>query len=338
MLKTALRLLVAVTVSGACLYYALRGTDWANVGRLVGAADWGWIFGVVVASLASHVLRAERWRILLRPVVRAPYGPALSATLVGFGASMVLPLRAGEIVRPWLFARRVGIGLTPSVASVIIERLLDMLLVLTCFLVVTLSYPALAEYRLAAIALGSAGVGVLGVLYVSTRARPRADALLERVTARLPLRGQRIVRPVVSGVLDGARGIGDPATLLLVLGMSAGLWALITSTYLLSFLAMHLHVPLVAASLATVVIVAAFVFLPQMPGFVGTWQTACLVSLTRFGVPHDQVVAYSLLTWVIQIVVNVGAGAVAFAFQDLSMSQLAAAQKDGVASKQAAGS
>jgi hypothetical protein len=75
-----------------------------------------------------------------------------------------------------------------------------------------------------------------------------------------------------------------------------------------------------------------------MPGFVGTWQTACLVSLTRFGVPHDQVVAYSLLTWVIQIVVNVGAGAVAFAFQDLSMSQLATAQKGGAASRQAAGS
>jgi uncharacterized protein (TIRG00374 family) len=250
---------------------------------------------------------------------------------------MVLPLRAGEIVRPWLFSRRVGIGLTPSVASVVIERLFDMVLVLACFLVVTLSYPDLAEYRLLAVALGAGGAFVLGLLYVSTRNRARADAFVDRLATRLPLRVQRIVRPVVAGVLDGARGIGEPATLLLVLAMSAGLWGLITSTYLLSFLAMGLVVPLVSASLATVVIVAAFVFLPQMPGFVGTWQTACDVSLARFGVGHDQIVAYSLLTWVIQIVVNVGAGAVAFAFQDLSVRQLTTAQRDGAASSRAAG-
>jgi hypothetical protein len=51
MLKTALRLLVAVTVSGACLYYALRGTDWANVGRLVAG---GW-FSEAGGEAASNV-------------------------------------------------------------------------------------------------------------------------------------------------------------------------------------------------------------------------------------------------------------------------------------------
>ncbi|HWP65592.1 MAG TPA: lysylphosphatidylglycerol synthase transmembrane domain-containing protein [Candidatus Limnocylindria bacterium] len=322
MLRTALRLLVALGVSGACLYYATRGTDWAGVARLLATARPEWVLGVVVVSLACHVIRTERWRILLRPVLDAPFGAAFSATLVGFGASMVLPLRLGEIVRPALLARRTGIGLTPAVASIVIERLLDVLLVVMCFVVVALLFPALAAYRAMAVGLGAAGAAALGVLYVMARHRKRADALVERIAGRLPLRLQRVVRPIASGVLDGARGLGDAGTLAGVLALSAILWALITGTYLLSFLAIDLPVPLVAASLATVVIVALFVFLPQGPGFVGTWQAACVVSLSLFGIEKDAAVGFSLLTWFIQMAVNIGAGAIAAAFQDLSVRQL----------------
>jgi len=95
-----------------------------------------------------------------------------------------------------------------------------------------------------------------------------------------------------------------------------------------------LAVPLVSGSLATVVIVAAFVFLPQAPGFTGTWNAACDMSLKQFGVPHDQVVAYGLVTWLIQIVVNVGAGAIALAFQDLSVRELVAVSKEGASAAQ----
>lgn len=322
MLKTALRLFVALGVSGACLYYATRGTDWAGVARLIGAARPAWVLGVVLLSLACHLLRAQRWRILLRPVVDAPYGAAVSATLVGFGASMVLPLRLGEIVRPALLARRTGIALTPAVASIVVERLLDMLLVVMCFVVVTLLFPTLASYRGMAIALGAGGATALGLLYYMARHRARADRLVERFVGRLPLRIQRVLRPIAYGVLDGARGLGDARTLAGVLVLSAILWTLITGTYLLSFIAVDLQVPLVQASLATVVIVAVFVFLPQGPGFVGTWQAACVVSLALFGVPKDQAVGYSLITWVIQMGVNVGAGAIAAAFQDFSVRQL----------------
>jgi uncharacterized protein (TIRG00374 family) len=331
MLKTALRLLVALGVSGVCLYYATRCTDWAGVMQLVASAHVGWIVGVVLLSLTCHLLRAQRWRILLRPVVDAPYGAAVSATLVGFGASMVLPLRLGEIVRPALLARRTRIALTPAVASIVIERLLDMLLVVMCFVVVTTIFPDLASYRAMALALGAGGASALGFLYYMARHRARADRVLERLTARLPLRVQRVVRPIASGVLDGARGLGDAATLAYVLGLSAILWALITGTYLLSFLAVDLPVPLVSASLATVVIVALFVFLPQGPGFVGTWQAACVVSLALFHIGKDQAVGYSLITWVIQMGVNVGAGAIAAAFQDFSVRQLRERPEDDVA-------
>jgi len=109
---------------------------------------------------------------------------------------------------------------------------------------------------------------------------------------------------------------------LLVLAYSAYLWGVIVLTYLFSFLALDMRVPLVAASLATVVVVAAMVFLPQAPGFVGTWQAGCVLALNWFHVGHDVAVGYSLLTWVIQMVVNIVTAGVFLAREDLPLGRL----------------
>jgi uncharacterized protein (TIRG00374 family) len=315
-------LLLAVGVSAVCLYLATRGVDWHAVLAAIAGAHWGWVFVVVVISLALHVVRAERWRVLLRPVVHAPYWPALSATYIGFGASMVLPLRLGEIVRPALFARRVGIGLPAALSSVVVERIFDMLFVMVCFVLVALTYDELATYRDAAWGLAAALLVGTGALLILSRRRRWADAVVAWVTRPLPARVAGVVRRLAASLLDGMGGVGHGPTLIAVLVYSAILWGMIAMTYLCSFLALDVQVPLVSASLAAVVVVAFFVFLPQAPGYVGTWQAGCVVALGLFAVPRDLAVSYAFLTWLVQMVVNIGAGAACAAFEDLSFRTL----------------
>ena len=76
------------------------------------------------------------------------------------------------------------------------------------------------------------------------------------------------------------------------------------------------------ASLACIVIVAAFVFMPQAPGFLGTWQAGCVLALDLFGVPKDMAVGFSLLTWVVQMLVNVPLGGYFASREDVSWRQL----------------
>jgi len=73
-----------------------------------------WLVAVLVATLASLYIRAQRWRILLRPLGDVPLYPALSATAIGFGASSILPFRIGEIVRPALLGRFDGNRFAPA--------------------------------------------------------------------------------------------------------------------------------------------------------------------------------------------------------------------------------
>jgi uncharacterized protein (TIRG00374 family) len=311
-----------VGVSAVCLYLATRGVDWGEVGGVLAGARWHWVAAVMLASLASHAIRAQRWRILLRPVVRAPYGPAFSATLIGFGASMVFPLRLGEIVRPALLGRRVGIGLAPALSSVVVERLLDMLFVILCFVLLALTYEQLEPYRGAAWTAATVLVAGTASLMILARRRRVADRLVEAVLRIMPTGLRAALRSLAGSLLDGIGGMAHGPTLLAVLGYSAVLWAFILSTYLFAFWALAIDVPLLSASLAAVVIVAFFVSIPQAPGFVGTWQAGCVLALGLFGVPQEISVGYSFLTWIIQMVVNIGAAGTCVAFEDVSVRQL----------------
>src|SRR5262249_26113787 len=133
-LQNALRLIVALAVSGVSFYYATQGTDWGRVGDEVRRAHVGWCLAVIAVSIGCHTLRAQRWRWLLRPVGRVPLWPAMAATFLGFGANAVLPLRLGELIRPAFLSRRVGIPFSPTLSSIVIERIFDTLLVICLLL------------------------------------------------------------------------------------------------------------------------------------------------------------------------------------------------------------
>jgi glycosyltransferase 2 family protein len=322
-LRNALRLLVGITVSGACLYFATRGTDWARVGEIVTGARPIWVLGIVVAGLLGVYVRAQRWRVLLRPLGDVPLYPALSATAIGFGASAVLPFRLGELVRPAILGRRIGCGMSAALSSVVLERLFDMLLVIGCFLAVTLLYPVIGDdMRRGALVLSALAVLGFVVLFLVQRNPAVAETLITRLLDRLPRRVGQGLLPVARSFLSGLGGLSDARTVLLVLWYSAYLWSVITASFAFGFLALGIQVPILAVSLTTVVVVAAFVFLPQAPGFVGTWQAGCVVALGLFGVPKDIAVGYSILTWIVSMATNVGAAGFFLAREDMSLGQL----------------
>lgn len=68
--------------------------------------------------------------VLLAPLGQTRFGVAFRATVIGFAASAVLPARAGEVIRPYLLARREGLSATAAFATIVVERVLDLVAVL----------------------------------------------------------------------------------------------------------------------------------------------------------------------------------------------------------------
>lgn len=105
-MRTHLRTAVILLLAAALLAWFLRGANLADVWREMQHGRLDLLASAVVAVAATHVLRAIRWQYLLLPLGRPHFGSVLRTTVIGFAATSLLPARAGEVVRPYLLARR----------------------------------------------------------------------------------------------------------------------------------------------------------------------------------------------------------------------------------------
>src|SRR5262249_32553257 len=108
------------------------GFDWS----LFVSSLWNlqplWLGASIVATIVTYVARAYRWQVLLLPIKPVPVEPLISITLVGFSALYVFG-RPGELVRPLWLTRQEEIPLTASLATIIVERVLDTVMVIALF-------------------------------------------------------------------------------------------------------------------------------------------------------------------------------------------------------------
>lgn len=320
--RTVLGLLLGLLVAGACLSFAMRGAHWGRVRDALAGAHPAWVLAGLASAAATLVVRAQRWVRLLAPVRAVPLQAAVSATAVGFAAGVVLPLRLGELARPLLLRHRTGIGLAPALSSVVVERLLDVAFVAFCFLALAVAHPLPPAVRVGAQGLGVAAAGGLAALVMAQRHRRTAERWVGTVLRPLPDRLSSPFARAAGGLLDGCSALADGRTVRAVLGLSLLLWLVTAGIYLCAIQALDIPAPAVPAALASLVIVAVFVFLPQAPGLVGTWQAGCVVALDLFGVPRELAIGYSLLTWAMAMLAQVGLGGAFLAREGLSWRDL----------------
>ncbi len=127
---------LALTIAlAAFVIYRWRtsGFSWREFAQALVNVDWSWLSLALALILATYVGRALRWEVMLRPLQKhTNLWRIFSATAIGFTA-VVLFGRAGEPVRPYLIAKKEGVTFSSQVAAWVVERMLDLLMVLVIF-------------------------------------------------------------------------------------------------------------------------------------------------------------------------------------------------------------
>src|SRR5208282_5922537 len=108
-----------------CLAWALHGVSWTELWEEIRELDWRWVAIGVVADLLVYVIQGWRWSLLLLPVTPVSNWSSVGAIYVGLFANEVLPLHAGELIRCFLMARWSKIPISVTMASALIERIFD---------------------------------------------------------------------------------------------------------------------------------------------------------------------------------------------------------------------
>lgn len=130
-----------------------------------------YFLSAVVFLTLGHVCKAIRWRRFVNIYETAPLSALLSALAAGYLVSFYVPLHLGELVRIWLSGRKLKNGYGYAIATIVVDRFLDVMCVGLIFLVLALATGARAILRTALGYLILTGVLLVGLLLVSLRSR-----------------------------------------------------------------------------------------------------------------------------------------------------------------------
>ncbi|MCL4867713.1 MAG: flippase-like domain-containing protein [Anaerolineae bacterium] len=290
------QLWVGIAISAVFMWLALRGMKLADVWEGMQQARYGWLLPGVLAYFVGVWVRTWRWDYMLRPLKHIPVSRLFPVVVIGYMGNNVYPFRAGELLRSYVLYRREGVPISASLATVIVERVFDGLVMLL-FVFVALPFtpiPSAAVQNLVVIA----SVAFFGALLVffGLAARPRqAQQLAQWFTIRLiPVRFQEPLLGFIARFLTGLDSLRSFRNVLMIFVTSIIIWLLETLKYWFVMHAFPFEVSFFALMLMNGV-VNLMTTIPSAPGYVGTFDTPGINVLTLYGVVRPVATAYTLV-------------------------------------------
>lgn len=134
-LKSVLQYSISFLIALLLLFYAFKNVDFKDFLDRVIEVSYLWVLLSIFLSLLSHWLRAFRWNILLEPIQgNLSTGRTFLAVMTGYLANLAFP-RLGEVTRCAALKKTDGISASTSFGTVIIERLIDFIILLSIIII-----------------------------------------------------------------------------------------------------------------------------------------------------------------------------------------------------------
>jgi uncharacterized protein (TIRG00374 family) len=298
------QLWVGVLISVAFLWLALNGLHLGEVWESLKTANLWWLIPGVAVYFVGVWARAWRWHYLLRPLKNIPTNAMFPIVTIGYMGNNIYPARAGEVLRAFILRRKHGVPVSASLATIVVERIFDGVVMLM-FVIFNLNGLAALSHdsgfvgSIRSVALfGTLAFAVaLAVFLLAAMFPHQSLGLYHRlVERRLPAR----FRPRLTGMLvsfwAGLESLRSPASIFMVFATSVVIWLLETakywfvihafdfSSYTGGFFGLMLMNGIV--NLATTI--------PSAPGYVGTFDAPGIAVLGAYGLDRTIAAAYTL--------------------------------------------
>lgn len=323
MARSSVKFWIGVALSLLCLGLALRNVEWAGVWASWRAARMDLLFLGTGLLVGSWIVAAFRWRLLLAGVAGLRARDTFAFILIGYLANTVLPLRLGDLARASLIGRKKNVGISRSLGSIAIERLMDvlMLVALTLALMRVLEIPAPIQAGLTGM-VAAGLVGLVGLMTVSLNRKhlPRLTAFLAKV---MPRRVADRALTLLGNFSSGADVLHRPAGFLAVVALSAGVWLSAGMGTLAWVTAFHLDVPWYAGFFVLVMVNLGSA-IPSSPGYIGVYHYLAMLALSLWTGDRSAALAYAIGTHALNMLANVGLGSFYLAREGVPLRSLKA--------------
>lgn len=321
---------LVVAITATLLAFFVRGANLGEVLRQIGQADRTLLALATIAASSAYVLRTIRWQFLLRPLGPTRFTPAFRATAIGFAATFLLPGRTGEVLRPYLLARREGLSAMATFATVVVERLLDtigVLLLFAGFLLLGIpdhafQNPSLFQtVKLAGLAVAGLSAVGFAVILLIARFPTGVARSVRRAVAFLPATVAARISATVETFAVGFTIMRKPLDAFVALAGAFPLWLCNALAIWSVSAAFQLGVPWSGTFLLMMLLVVG-VAVPT-PGGVGSFHYAFRLGVTTFfAAADDRAVAAAVVLHAISFLPITFIGLLCAAQEGLSVGRL----------------
>ena len=292
---------LGVLVSLLFLWLALRGLRLGDFWSAIRAANYWWILPGIAVYFVGVWVRAWRWHYLLGPIKKIPTRVMFPITAIGYMGNNIYPARAGEVLRAVILKRKEGVPVSAALATIIVERIFDGVVMLA-FVFVNL--PELAKLTSASGFVGNiqqvamwgtaAFIGALAIFLLAAMFPQKTAALGEwALGIALPARFREKASGIMHRFLDGLASLRSPSNVLMVFATSLVIWLLETAKYWFVMHAFNFTVSFFALMLMNGIVNLATT-IPSAPGYIGTFDAPGIAVLTAYGVEQATAAGYTL--------------------------------------------
>ena len=308
-MRNVIRTVVVIALAIGLLAVFLRNADLSQVWASVTKARTDFLLLSLALTCGTFVVRAERWQYLLGPLGKTRFSTVFRATVIGFAASAVLPARAGEVIRPYLLARRERLSATAAFATIIVERILDLVAVLLLMAVFLIWFDpgmesrdskAFQAVRFGGLMMAPVAVVTLAMMFFMAGHPERLHAWVLKAEAILPARIAAMIARFAQTFAEGFAVVRSPGRLAAAIAWSIVLWVAIASGIWAVSIAFGIAMPFTGAWLMLGPLVVG-VAVPT-PGGVGGFHEAYRFGATAFfGADNNTAVGAAIVLHAISI-------------------------------------
>ena len=301
--------LLSIVAGLALLAWVLRSYDLANVGRALQSASYLYLFPIGGAIAVNCAIRALRWGTLFNDDRVHHWGSLFIAMMIGNLANNVLPARSGDIVRAYVLGQRDGTSKTKVLATVIVERIADLLVTLFFMALMTRFYNVPAWLERAGVFLAIiCFIALMAIIIIYQWGMEMVDWFI-RILSFLPKSLLHRLKTIGENFAAGISGLRTRQNILPFIFYTSIIWLLeVTSVWLI---AKMFALPLSFGGALFVLLSVAFgLAIPAFPGAIGTYEFFAVNGLALLGLTGAATLSFALLLHVITFLAGSAIGVV----------------------------
>lgn len=298
-LKNIFKIIIFFSVGIIIFWWVSKDQDWDVLKEALANANYTWIFVSLILGMLSHISRAARWNLLIKPL---GYKPKLInsffSVMIMYLSNIAIP-RSGEVVRCGVLGKTENIPFSNLLGTVFIERVIDFVMLFIFLAIVLLTQmdvlfkfltnnpdikdniDTLISSTPTLISIGLFFILIISLIYFF-RARIKKTKLFAKI------------ENIVQHFSDGIKSIFKMEKKIEFIAHSIFIWVMYFTMIYIVFWSFDFTEHLSLLTGLTVFVMSAFGMVAPSPGGIGTWHFMVIETLFVFGISKADGYAFAI--------------------------------------------